>query len=251
MKLLHENEVPAFEVSNADGASRLLLLCDHASCSVPRRLNNLGLGQAQLEDHIGWDAGAADLARDLSNRLNAPLIRSRYSRLVIDCNRAPDSAESIPEQSDGMRIPGNADLSRQQRAEREGEIFQPYHHAISRLVDAKASENPVLVSIHSFTPMLQGRLRPWSIGVCFGQDRRLADLFLLFLGQLLDSGVGNNQPYSIEAEVDYTLPYHAGRRNLPHVMLELSRDQLRSPAAIARWGERLALVWNKSEPLLP
>ena len=86
---------PACEVINAGGAGTAFLVCDHASNRVPRLLGNLGLEPAQLADHIGWDPGAAEVARRLSGHLDAPLGLSGYSRLAVDCNRPPDSRESI------------------------------------------------------------------------------------------------------------------------------------------------------------
>jgi len=250
MKLLQQDEAPAFELVNAASENRVLLLCDHASCVVPRSLNNLGLSREQLEDHIGWDAGAADLAKALAVRLNASLIMTNYSRLVIDCNRSPTDRDSIPAQSDYVQIPGNADLDGHRRRQRQTELFQPYHRAIAHRLDAQLPGYPVLLSIHSFIPSLQGKLRPWPIGVCYGKDRRLANLLLTVLGRNLNFEIGDNKPYSVEADVDYTLPHHADRRGLLNVMLEVSRDQLQTEKGITCWSDRLAAAWEEIEPLL-
>lgn len=242
MKLLNKDEPAAYTLVNADSRSNLLLVCDHASNRIPSSLGNLGLGSEQLEDHIAWDAGSAALAQGMAQALAAPLVLANYSRLVIDCNRSPDHPESIPIQSHGVIVPGNQNLSTAQRNSRRSELFQPYHDCIASILDRGNQAPTLIVSIHSFIPMLGAKLRPWSIGVCYGQDRILADLFLAELGRVLDSGVGDNQPYSIENSIDYTLPHHAGRRGLQHVMLELSRDQLRFDSSISRWTERLVTI---------
>lgn len=242
MKLLSKDEPAAFTLVNADSRSNLLLVCDHASNRIPASLGNLGLGSEQLQDHIAWDAGTAALAQGMAQALAAPLVLANYSRLVIDCNRPPDHLESIPVQSHGVMIPGNKNLSTLQRNSRMSELFQPYHDCIASVLDRGDRAPKLIVSIHSFVPMLGTRLRPWSIGVCYGPDRILADLFLAELGRVLDSGVGDNQPYSIENSIDYTLPHHASRRGLQHVMLELSRDQLQFESSISRWTERLTTI---------
>lgn len=238
--LLECDEPPAVEVVNGRGGGSVVLLCDHATNLVPRRLGTLGLTPAQLAEHIGWDLGAAAVARCLSPLLDAPLVLSGYSRLVIDCNRSPGSPESIPAVSAGVAIPGNDALTTTNRDGRINELFRPYHAAIARLLESRAQRPTLLVSIHSFTPILEGRQRPWQIGVCYGHDRRLAALMLGELMRSADIVIGDNEPYSIEEEVDHTIPTHGEGRGLPCVMIEIRQDGIRTPDAAALWAERLA-----------
>lgn len=245
--LLGAHEPPAVEIVNAGGASSVVLVCDHASNRVPERLANLGLDADQLADHIGWDPGAAAVARGLSARLDAALVLSAYSRLVLDCNRPLNSAESIPEHSAGVPVPGNAGLSPEARRIRSEALFRPYHAAISQLLDGRRQRPTLLISIHSFTPVLKGRPRPWHIGVSAGRDKRLAALMLAVLRQNEDLIVGDNQPYPIEVEFDYTIPVHGEARGLPSVMIEIRQDGLRTAAAAAAWADRLAEVYRQIE----
>jgi len=245
--LLDPAEPPAVEIINAEGHSNAVLLCDHASNLVPRRLGNLGLEPKQLAEHIAWDPGAAAVARGLSARLDAPLVLSGYSRLVIDCNRSPCSAESIAEQSAGVSILGNQGLGQEQRASRRRELFEPYHLAISKLLDDRSQLNTLLLSIHSFTQVLDDLRRPWPVGVCYGRDRRLARLMLRALAGSVDDEVGDNQPYAIEDNVDYTIPLHGEGRGLPSVMIEIRQDRIRTAAAAAGWAAQLADVWLQIE----
>jgi len=241
--LLDPAEPPPFEIINAEGLSNTVLLCDHASNLVPRQLGNLGLESKQLTEHIAWDPGAARIARGLSARLDAPLVLSGYSRLVIDCNRSPSSAESIPEQSADVSIPGNQGIGQEERDRRRRELSEPYHLAISKLLDDRSQRNTLLLSIHSFTPVLDGRLRPWPVGVCYGNDPRLARLMLKALAGSVDDEVGDNQPYAIEDTIDYTIPFHGERRGLPSVMIEIRQDQIRTVAETAVWETKLADAW--------
>jgi predicted N-formylglutamate amidohydrolase len=245
--LLGSDEPPPVELVNADGGSSAVLVCDHASNRVPRQLGSLGLDAVQLATHIGWDPGAADVARQLSALLDAPLLLSGYSRLVIDCNRPLRSAGSIAEQSDGVPVPGNRGLSPLERESRINALFRPYHDAIARLLDGRTRRPSLLLSIHSFTPVLDGRPRPWYIGVSHWRDRRLAALMLDVLARSGDFTVGDNEPYPIDDDVDYTIPVHGEGRGLPSVMIEIRQDGIRTAAGTAAWAARLAEAYRMIE----
>ncbi len=245
-----EHEPGPFELINPRGRSELVLLCDHASNRVPACLNNLGLSEEELSGHIGWDPGAALLSTALAARLDAPLLLSNYSRLVIDCNRHPDTAGSIADTSDGTAIPGNASLSAEDAQLRRSSLFDPYHDAIGQLLDARDTPATRLLSIHSFSPSLAGCARPWSIGVCYrldaigaAQDARWAAQWLAALRDRITEPVGDNQPYEIELDVDYTLPVHGEARQLPAIMLEIRQDKLKDQDAVQGWSDLIAECW--------
>jgi predicted N-formylglutamate amidohydrolase len=242
--LLAPDEPPAFEVLNPEGSASALLVCDHASNRIPRQLGSLGLGADQLADHIAWDPGAAEVARGLAARLDAPLVLSGYSRLVIDPNRPLASPESIPERSDGIPIPGNLGLSGQARAGRAAALYDPYHQAIARLLAGRTGRPTLLLSIHSFTPVFGGEQRPWPVGVACWRDRRLAGAMLHALRRPGDLLVGDNQPYGVDDEHDYTLPTHGEGRGIPYVMIEIRQDLVRTPADISAWVARLTDAWE-------
>jgi len=245
--LLEPDEPPPFEVVNPDGAAAAVLVCDHASNRVPRRLANLGLDAAALAEHIAWDPGAAEVARRLSALIDAPLVLSGYSRLVIDCNRPLAHPGAIAEVSAGVPVPGNRGLSPAEREARIAGLFSPYHAAVDQVLDARAGRPTALLAVHSFTPVLDGRARPWHVGISHWRDRRLA---ALLLGALARDGiltVGDNEPYPIEPEIDHTIPVHGEGRGLPAAMIELRQDGLRTPTDIAAWADRLADVWGRIE----
>ncbi len=245
--LLDPTESPAFELVNPGGAGSAVLVCDHASSRVPRRLGALGLAPEQLTDHIGWDRGAAAVARRLSAHLDAPLVLSGYSRLVIDCNRQLAHAGSIPQHSSGVPIPGNLGLSPAERNSRVASLFRPYHEAIARLLDGRSHRPSRLLSIHSFTHCLNGRERPWPIGVSFLRDGRFAALMLKALRSRVEGLVGENEPYPVEADVDYAIPVHGEGRDLPSVMIEIRNDGLRTREDAEVWAARLADAYREIE----
>ncbi len=233
--LLAGDEPPPFEIVNAGGASPLVLVCDHASNRVPRALHHLGLAPAPLREHIAWDIGAADVARRLARRFDAPLALTGYSRLVIDCNRALNDPSSIAAESDGIAVPGNRGLSQGQRLQRAETLFKPYHDAVARLVAHK--HEPAIVSIHSFTPVFQRTRRPWHVGVLWNEDRRIALPLIEALRRNPELVVGDNEPYSARDGVGYTIAAHAERAGLAHVALEIRQDLIATLAGAEQWAD--------------
>lgn len=228
---------------NPDAHSPVLLVCDHAGNAVPRALGDLGgVPESEMARHIGWDIGAAAVTEALSSRLDAAAILTVYSRLVVDCNRRPDDPTSMPTVSDGTEIPANAKLSAADRQARLDALFHPYHRAISdRLaLIGEQGRTPVLVSIHSFTPVMRGAARPWHVGVLWNQDGRIA---LPLLEALRAEGgivVGDNEPYSARTGTDYTIIRHPEPTGIPCVMLEIRQDLIADQAGALAWADRLA-----------
>lgn len=227
----------------ADGA-RVILSCDHASNRVPQSLVQLGLGDEMLARHIGWDIGAAAVTRRLAPALGAAAVLAGYSRLVIDCNRDPDDPSSIPATSDDVAIPGNRTLSAAARQARRAAIFAPYHAALTDLIETALGRGvvPALISIHSFTPTLGGKVRPWHIGVLWDGDGRIASPLLTALRGDAVLVVGDNEPYSARQPAGYTMRHHALERGLPHVAIEIRQDEIADDAGAAMWAGRLAAV---------
>jgi predicted N-formylglutamate amidohydrolase len=238
--LLGPDDPPAFAIVNPEGQAPVVLVCDHASNAIPRALNQLGLGPKELGQHIAWDIGAAQVARRLAARLDAPAILGGYSRLVIDCNRSPGDPTSIAEVSDGIFIPGNRNLDDAGAEARLNEVFWPYHHAITQALAQRwrhgHGQAPALIAIHSFTPVMSGFRRPWQLGVLWNRDPRLAEPLLTRFRAYPDRCVGDNQPYS-GREVGFTMDTHGGAAGLPHVEVEIRQDLIADDLGCAVWAE--------------
>src|SRR6201747_2798813 len=201
-------EVPPVTEENTAGRSPFLLTCDHYGRLIPRALGDLGLPASELARHIAWDIGIAGVAEQLSKHLGAHLIAQCYSRLVIDCNRPPCRASSIPVLSEATNVPGNEGLTRAAAEARRQAIFEPYHRRIGEVIDRRLRDGvpTVLVSLHSFTPIYAGIARPWHIGTLYHRDTRLPPLVLKWLRAEADLVVGDNEPYAVMDETDYTSP---------------------------------------------
>ena len=223
----------------------MVLVCDHASNRIPLQLKDLGLPAQDLATHIAWDPGAIHVARYLSRLLDAPLVASNYSRLVIDCNRCPDHESSIPGSSAGIPVPGNLGLSAREIMERRQTLFYPYHEVISRLLRSRTNRETFILSIHSFTPFLAGQERPWPVGVCYETGNAPGSSWVRLLSQVSGVPAGDNQPYSIEAGIDYTLPTIVGEFGVPAIMLELRQDEIANPLGVEFWGGIIGKAWHQ------
>jgi predicted N-formylglutamate amidohydrolase len=246
--LLHTDEPAAFSLERAAGRSAWLLVCDHASATIPRALGDLGVSANERTRHIAWDIGAAGVTRKLAERLDACAVLQSYSRLVIDANRPPRAPTSIVTVSERTRVPGNEGLSEAQISEREREIFTPYHDCIRDRMDERllAKRPTALCSVHSFTASFMDVARAWHVGVLYNREARIARALLELLREDPSLVVGDNQPYSASESTDYTIVTHGERRNLPCVELEIRQDLISDPAGQAAWAERLAHLLPKA-----
>jgi predicted N-formylglutamate amidohydrolase len=238
-----DGEAPFQPFETVEGApgSRLLLLCDHAANAVPPELGDLGLSPSEFERHIAYDIGMRNVTLALAERLGAPAVLSRFSRLVIDPNRGEDDPTLLMRLSDGAVIPGNAKAGRDEVERRTALYHRPYHDAITAKLDAvvDAGDTPVIVSMHSFTAAWKGVPRPWQIGLLWDVDDRLAAPFLQALRAEGDLMVGDNEPYD-GALLGDTMNRHGTRRGFPHVLVEIRQDLVADEEGQAAWAERLA-----------
>ena len=225
---LDSDEPPIFEVIDGDPSSTLVFLCDHASARIPRCLNNLGLESKWLEEHIAYDIGIAEVARNLAAMQKATLVMTNYSRLVIDPNRHLGTDSSVPEISDGVLISGNQNLSADAIRQRIDQFFWPYHNAVSVELENIIQRNrtPTVVSLHSFTPVFAGLRRPWEVGVLWNEDHRLAAPLISRLRSIDGLCVGDNEPYHARDPLGYSIDVHAESNQYPHVLLEIRQDQI-------------------------
>jgi predicted N-formylglutamate amidohydrolase len=250
--LLGSADVPPVLEDNAAGHSPFLLTCDHYGRLIPRVLGDLGLPADELTRHIAWDIGIAGVAEALSKQLDAHLIAQRYSRLVIDCNRPPGAPSSIPRISEATVIPANEGIVRDAIEIRRQAIFDPYHRRIQGVIEARLRDGipTVLVSLHSFTPVYAGIARPWHIGTLYHRDTRLPPRLLKLLRAEGDLVVGDNEPYAVSDETDYTIPVHGEARGLMNTGIEIRQDLIADPAGQQQWADRLARIFGEIETAL-
>ena len=235
--LLGADDPAPYAILQENGAAAALVVCDHASRAIPKSLNRLGLPELATWQHVAWDIGAGELARGLAAMLDAPAVLAGYSRLVVDCNRRPDDPDAFRQVSDGWEIPGNAALDDDARRRRLAACFDPSHDCIAALLAGleRRSPRPLLVSVHTFTPLLNGRQRPWHVGVLWDHDEPSARRLLAGLRRHPEIVVGDNEPYSGKHPSDFTIDHHAERAGLPHVCIEVRQDQFESAAGTERW----------------
>ncbi len=233
----------AVDVTNEEGPSPFVIVCDHASHAIPSIYGDMGLSDSERLSHIAWDPGALAVSERLSQRLDAPLVASRISRLVIDANRDEDSPGLIWTLSESTRIAANERLSAAERQHRIEAYHRPYHQAIERVLETRraAGTETILVCVHSFTPVFLGVRRPWEIGLIHGRDARFTTALRDALAAAEPSlSIGWNEPYSALTGVTHTLEHHGDGRGLDATMIEIRNDEILEPRGAAHWAELLA-----------
>jgi predicted N-formylglutamate amidohydrolase len=225
-------------VETINGGSSVVLVCEHASHFVPAEFGNLGLDEGVHQSHIAWDPGALAVAKHMATFLDATLVAGQVSRLIYDCNRPPDASDAMPERSEIFDIPGNVNLSDAERERRVSSIYAPFKLSLQNAI-ARVSA-PIVVTIHSFTPIYKGSQRSVEIGVLHDSDTRLADAMLELATQHTPSNVQRNQPYGPQNGVTHTLKEHAIEAGHLNVMLEIRNDLIKGHAAQVEIAKMLA-----------
>jgi len=228
-----------FSIHGAARSGKWLITCDHASNTVPDSVGGgaLGLGTTEMERHIAYDIGARGVALALGKALDAPVICSNFSRLVIDPNRGADDPTLVPQLYDGTIIPANRHVDAAERQRRVDAFYLPYHDAIAQTAKGR---DIVFIAMHSFTPQLVGRPpRPWEVGVLSAADRRIADPLIASLQSALSSPVGDNEPYAGFFPGD-SFTQHAHRPGRPNVLLEIRQDLIATEQDQHKWAGKLA-----------
>ncbi|MCF8511225.1 MAG: N-formylglutamate amidohydrolase [Rhodobacteraceae bacterium] len=236
------NHPPVIE--NETGASPVIFVCEHASNAMPEPWGNLGLTPEQTRAHIAWDPGALGLARGLAQRLDATLIHATVSRLIYDCNRAPDMPGAMPLRSEVHDIPGNAQIDANARLARTRAVYLPWANALHNLIATRIAQGrrPTIITIHSFTPVFHGKPRSVEFGIIHDADPQLAQAILTAARAQGRLNAQLNEPYSAADDVTHTLRLHATPYGLPNAMLELRNDLIADSAAEAAMADSLAPV---------
>lgn len=233
----------AVRLTAGSPTSPLVLTCEHASTELPAEYGTLGLSRDEILDHVGWDIGAASVARRLAAAFGAPLVESAYSRLLIDCNRSLDDHDLIVADSHGVHVPGNRHLGEAERARRIRDFYEPYHDAIDSLLAAR--ERPsLLFSVHSFTPVLRGKTRGFDIGVLYDDHLEHAELLVEALGRQAFA-VRRNEPYSGLEGLIFSARSHGQRFRVPYLEIEINNGLLRSEERAADVAARIGAALHE------
>lgn len=253
--ILAPEEGDPFAVEQADGQGPFVIICEHASLTLPRAVGDLGLTEEARRSHIAWDPGALAVARLLSERFDSPLVFQRFSRLVYDCNRPPEAPGAMPETSEIFRVPGNENLPQAERDARTNALYIPFHKAVSDVLDARKARglSTSIMTMHSFTPVYFGKPREVEIGILHDDDTRLADAMLDAAGALGSYKVRRNEPYGPADGVTHSLQLHGISRGLANVMIEVRNDLIRDNAGqevVARYLSELIAPAVGEVPLM-
>ena len=236
-----------YKIFKYNGTNRVIILCDHASNYIPPKYKNLGLKNNQIQKHIGWDIGAANVAKKISKSLDATLIMTGYSSLLIDCNRPFGVPEAFIKKSENTIIPGNFNLTKKEKTYRAEKYCIPYRNKIENIIKSRMKKKiiPIIISIHSFTPVYNGKSRPWHLGLLFRKEKRLFSLLIKELQKDKSIKTGINQPYKCNLKGDFSIPYFAELKGLPCILLEIRQDLINSKSGVIKWSKKIFKLINK------
>ncbi|WP_269931367.1 N-formylglutamate amidohydrolase [Aminobacter sp. HY435] len=233
-----------FEIIEGDRKRGIVLLCDHARRELPEEYGDLGLPPAEFDRHIAYDIGAEQVTRKLAAIMGLPAVLANFSRLLIDPNRGEDDPTLIRQLYDGSVIPGNYPMSQDERERRLEKFYRPYHDAVGAMISSvhkQSASSPLILSIHSFTPVMQGRSRPWHAGVLWDMDHRAAWPLIELLATDPELVVGDNEPYDGALRGD-TMFKHCIVNGFAHALLEIRQDLIGDDAGTTAWAQRLAPI---------
>ena len=233
-----------FDIVEGDRKRGIVLLADHARRDLPEDYGSLGLPAAEFDRHIAYDIGVETVTRELAALLGVPAVFATFSRLLIDPNRGEDDPTLIRQLYDGTVVPGNYPISAEERERRLDRLYRPYHDAVGAMIASVAAASgkaPFIFSVHSFTPVMQGFVRPWHVGVLWDLDDRVARplIDMLAVDPLLV--VGDNEPYDGALRGD-TMYRHAIVNGFAHALIEIRQDLIADDSGADDWAGRLAPI---------
>ncbi|TPM43157.1 N-formylglutamate amidohydrolase [Mesorhizobium sp. B2-2-3] len=233
-----------FDVVEGDRKRGVVLLADHARRDLPEDYGSLGLPAAAFDRHIAYDIGVEAVTRELAALLDVPAVLANFSRLLIDPNRGEDDPTLIRQLYDGTVVTGNYPLAPEERKRRLDRFYRPYHDAVGAMIASVAQASgkaPFIFSVHSFTPVMQGRQRPWHVGVLWDRDDRVARPLIDMLAADKNLVVGDNEPYDGALRGD-TMFRHAIVNGYAHALIEIRQDLIATSGDALSWAERLAPI---------
>ena len=243
--LLEKDEPSAFSIMNADGKTPCILVCDHASNLVPRKLGTLGMTEDDLQQHYAVDIGVKKITEVMSEALDAPAVFGNYSRLVVDLNRDIQHPTTFVMTGEGKPVPGNIAMNDADKQLRIDELYNPFHDALSSMIDGYLDKGivPAVIAIHSFTPVFYNQRRPWEVGVLWVQDDRIPAATIKHF-ENLGYCVGDNEPYDARYLRGTTVNRHADARHLPNALVEVRNDLISTDKDSIDWANRLVECYN-------
>jgi predicted N-formylglutamate amidohydrolase len=233
-----------FDIIEGDRTLGVVLIADHAHRELPDEYGDLGLPAAEFDRHIAYDIGVEMVTHRLASLLGAPAVMARFSRLLIDPNRGEDDPTLIRQLYDGTIVPGNYRIDEEERERRLDRFYRPYHDAVAAMIASVAHESrraPLILSVHSFTPVMQGHVRPWHVGVLWDMDHRAPWPLIEMLAEDQSLVVGDNEPYDGALFGD-TMFRHAIVNGFPHALIEIRQDLIGDRKGADAWAARLAPI---------
>ena len=204
---------------------KLVLTCEHANNALPKKYRSyFSEFKQRLETHEGYDLGAFSIFKNLK-----PLatFSSSYpwSRLLIEVNRSLQHSQLFSSISKSF--------SEQQKRELIEEYYRPYREEIQKKIYTyvKQGESVLHLSVHSFTPILNGDTRNTEVGLLYDPRRSEEKKWAMHFKKNLHAHLSNqrirmNYPYLGKADGFTTSLRHQFQERYIGIELELNQKLL-------------------------
>jgi predicted N-formylglutamate amidohydrolase len=222
--------------------------CEHASNDLLGRAAS-DEDRVFVDDHWGWDVGAADVTRALQRTLGGVAVLSRFSRLLCDPNRSPERPDYIVEEIAGHRLSFNRGVDADERARRTRDLYDAFHDAVDRTIKTRLQldEPARLFSVHSFTPTYLGQKRPMELGVLFDDHDEIA---WRLEGAFDVEGfvTAMNAPYSGKEGLIFSAQRHGLQNDIVYLEIEVRNDLIDTPEKAEAVAARIARALEVYRP---
>lgn len=233
-----EESAPPFEVRAGSPAASVFITCEHAGARLPDGYDWHAADRRLVGTHWAYDLGAAELAHELADAVFAPALLARFSRLLVDLNRAEHEETLFRPRAEGAPVELNRGLCDAERERRLARYYRPYHAALD--ANLGAHDAGVVFSVHSFTPLYEGSPRAMELGVLFDLEDELGERLAWHLS---NAGFVTviNEPYSGKAGLIYAADRHARAHGRRALEIEVRQDLAVDAAFRRRLVASLAL----------
>ncbi|CEG58104.1 N-formylglutamate amidohydrolase [Legionella fallonii] len=202
----------------------LVISCEHAVDTVPGQYLPLFASfKPLLASHRGIDFGALTIAEYLTKQIPSDFIKATCTRLLIDCNKSINHPRCFSEVTQN--------LSTEEKQKIMDNYYWPFRLQTMDIIKHHIEHGSQVLhlSVHSFTPILNGIARNADIGILYdpqrSSEKRLASQWRAELKKLApEYKIRMNYPYKGISD-GFTRMMRKQYTDMEYIGIELESNQ--------------------------